>query len=164
MRFLNNWNAALTAPLAAGALQLPVSAEDASRLTAGEDYLLTLTNSDDPAEQSGWEVVKARRTSSVVSIVRAVEGAEGNWAQGARVFCTVTAGALNQMLARLDATELTASQLQQANTALEQALNALTQRVATLEQGGPDPTAEVLTDGAGNTLVDGQGNTLIMQE
>ncbi|WP_236202314.1 hypothetical protein [Pseudomonas pseudonitroreducens] len=166
MRFLNNLDAVLTAPLALGGLQLPISTESAARLTAGVDYLLTLTNSADPAEQSSWEVVKARRTGSVVAIVRAVEGVESSWAQGARVFCTITAGALNQVLARLDAAEQVQGQLQQNNDALQQALNALTERVAALEQGGPgpDPTPSVLTDGAGNILVDGQGNTLIMQE
>lgn len=141
MRFINNWITQLSNPMTAAAVSLPVPADALARLGNGE-YLLTLVNSANPAQQSAWEIVKATVVSGVVTLTRAQEGtAAQSWPPASIVYCGITAGTLTQITATIE---------------------ALTARVTALEgEGGGTPSPDGgLVDSGGNTLVDGQGNQL----
>ena len=93
------------------------------------DYRLTLTNADGNA----WEIVDAIVTNGAATLVRGLEGtAPQDWPGGSVIYCAVTAGQLNDLLARLNA----------------------------LDGGGVLPDG-ALTDMNGSVLTDAAGNTLI---
>lgn len=167
MRYVNNWLTPLTAGFAPGDTVLPVSGQALAQLPPG-DYLLSLTTSTNPAEQTAWEIVRVTVTAGLASVTaRGQEGTiEQDWFPGALVFCAVTAGTLNALsvgLADLQTQfpELVAA-MGQALAGMSQQLDALTLRVAALESGTPpDPGGDgLLTDNAGNILTDGQDQPL----
>ena len=125
MRYVNNYREAIE--LAAGATTAALSLPDG-------DYRLTLTSADGDR----WEIVDASVVAGVATLVRAREGTmDQDWPAGSSIYCDVTAGQLNDLLARID-------DLQQRVTALE---------------GGSVPDG-ALVDQNGNSLVDGEGNFL----
>ena len=125
MRYVNNYREAIE--LAAGATTAALSLPDG-------DYRLTLTSADGDR----WEIVDASVVAGVATLVRAREGTmDQDWPAGSSIYCDVTAGQLNDLLARIE-------DLQQRVTALE---------------GGSAPDG-ALADKSGNLLVDGEGNFL----
>ena len=143
--FLNNWNAALTAPATSGDVTLSIEPGQAAKLVglgSGGYYVLTLVELVDDIE-TGWEIVKVTAAvGGTLTVERQQEGtAQAAWSVGAVISARATAGSLSNLL--------------QVLAAQAQALSALTTRVAALEQG--DPTQ-------GSTLVDGSGNPLINQD
>lgn len=139
MRFINNWLAALTAELPIGGQVLPISADALARLSLqpGESYRLMLVRSLDPLAQSEWEVVEIAWSGGAPRLTRAVEGVEHSWGIGSFAFVTVTAGAMEQVLARIEQLE---------------------SRVQALESGGSIPANALGFDG--RLLVDDQGRIL----
>ena len=95
-RYVNNWLAQLESELAAGASALPVPAAALERLdlTGGGEYVLTITNSLDPSEQSAFEVVRL----SSVGMARGEEGTTDRaWPAGSYAYCSITAGELEKL-------------------------------------------------------------------
>lgn len=120
MIFVNNYREPIE--LAQGATTAALSLPDG-------DYRLTLTNADGNA----WEIVDATVTNGAATLVRGLEGtAVQEWPGGSSIYCAVTAGQLNDLLARLNA----------------------------LDGGGVLPDG-ALTDMNGSVLTDAAGNTLI---
>lgn len=133
MNYINNWITQITAPLSAGATVLPVSPVAASRLdlSGTNHYWLTLTNSENPLEQTQWEIVEV---SAGLSLVRGRDGtAAQSWPADTLVYCALTAGQLTDLQARITA----------------------------LEAGGGGSTDGALTDELGNALTDENSNILI---
>lgn len=125
MRYVNNYREAIE--LAAGATNAALSLPDG-------EYRLTLTS----AEGDRWEIVDAVVTAGAATLTRAQEGtADQDWPAGSSIYCAVTAGQLNDLLAHIDDLE---------------------QRVSALE-GGSVPDG-ALVDQNGSSLVDGEGNFL----
>lgn len=154
MRYVNNWLTPLTVGFAPGDTVLPVSGQALGQLPPG-DYLLSLTTSTIPAEQTAWEIIAVTVTGGLASVTaRGVEGTiEQEWPAGAVAFCGITAGSLNALSVGL-------ADLQTQVTGLVASLAALTARVAALE-GGTAPGGDgLLTDNAGNVLTDGQNQPL----
>ncbi|TLX65063.1 hypothetical protein DN820_01750 [Stutzerimonas nosocomialis] len=117
MNIVNNWSRAIT--LAAGATALALDLPDG-------EYRLTLSDG------SRWEIVGATVTEGQAQLTRGLEGTdEQDWPEGSTIYCSITAGQLQDIFARLSA----------------------------LEGGGQTP-AGALTDESGNTLTDAAGNTL----
>ncbi|WP_312669733.1 hypothetical protein [Stutzerimonas nitrititolerans] len=125
MKYINNYREAIE--LAAGATIAALSLPDG-------DYRLTLTS----AEGDRWEIVDAAVVAGIATLARAREGTlDQGWPAGSSIYCDVTAGQLNDLLARI---------------------SDLQQRVAALE-GGSAPDG-ALVDSSGSVLVDGEGNFL----
>ena len=167
MRYVNNWLTPLTEGLAPGDTVLPVSGQALGQLPPG-DYLLSLTTSTNPAEQTAWEIIAVTVTGGLASVTaRGQEGTiEQEWFPGALVYCAVTAGTLNAFsvgLADLQ-TQYPAlvAALGEELAGMSQEIQALTLRVAALENGTPpDPGGDgQLTDSAGNVLTDDQNRPL----
>lgn len=119
MAYINNYRELIE--LAQGATTVVLSLPDG-------EYRLTLTN----AEGNAWEIVDATVASGSATLTRALEGTTSQaWPAGSSIYCAVTAGQLNALVARIVA----------------------------LEQGGGLP-AGVLTDSNGNALTDSNGNYL----
>lgn len=136
MRFINNFLTQLTGQLLAGAVGLPISSDALARLGPGlgGEYLLTITGSLDPLQQTAFEVVRVTFSGGAAVLQRGREGtSDQTWPAGAFVYSSVTAGLLADLEARL----------------------------AALEAGGGLPD-NLLTMG-GNPLVDDQGRYLIAQ-
>lgn len=136
MRFINNFLTQLTGQLLAGAVGLPISSDALARLGPGlgGEYLLTITGSLDPLQQTAFEIVRATFSGGAAVLQRGREGtSDQTWPAGAFVYASVTAGLLADLEARL----------------------------AALEAGGGLPD-NLLTMG-GNPLVDDQGRYLIAQ-
>lgn len=95
-RYVNNWLAQLESELAAGAAALPVPTGALERLdlTGGGEYVLTITNSLDPSEQSAFEVV---RLSSAGMVRGEEETTDRTWPAGSYVYCSITAGELEKL-------------------------------------------------------------------
>lgn len=124
MQFINNFSAPVT--LAEGADTLALALPDG-------EYRLTLTD----AEQTRWEIVSAVVVGGTAAVTRGQEGTSDQlWPAGSRIYCSVTAGQMQQLF---------------------DSLQSLTARVAALEGGLP---AGALTDPDNNPLTDGSGNTL----
>ncbi|MHC8404292.1 hypothetical protein [Pseudomonas sp. TMB3-21] len=168
MRYVNNWLTPLTEGFAPGDTVLPVSGQALGQMAPG-DYLLSLTTSTNPAEQTAWEIIAVTVTGGLASVTaRGQEGTiEQEWFPGALVYCAVTAGTLNALSIGL--TDLQ-TQLTDLVTAIgnelvgvSQQIQALTLRVAALESGTPpDPGGGdgLLADSAGNVLTDDQNRPL----
>lgn len=125
MNFANNWSREIT--LEAGATSAALDLPDGS-------YRLTCCDS---AAATRWEVLGAEVVGGSATLTRGLEQtADQGWPAGSLIYCSVTAGLLDQLFAQLA---------------------DLQQRLAALEGGG---TENALTDESGNTLVDDQGNTL----
>ncbi|WEW97692.1 hypothetical protein P3T65_26260 [Pseudomonas nitroreducens] len=136
MRFINNFLTQLTGQLLAGAGGLPISSDALARLGPGlgGEYLLTITSSLDPLQQTAFEIVRVTFSGGAAVLQRGREGtSDQTWPAGAFVYASVTAGLLADLEARL----------------------------AALEAGGGLPD-NLLTMG-GNPLVDDQGRYLIAQ-
>ena len=120
MAYINNYREPIE--LEQGATTAALSLPDG-------EYRLTLTNADGNA----WEIVDAVVASGSATLTRALEGTTSQaWPVGSSIYCAVTAGQLNDLLARINE----------------------------LEQGGALP-AGVLTDSSGNALTDSAGNYLL---
>lgn len=120
MAYINNYLEPIE--LAQGATSAVLTLPDGS-------YRLTLSD----ALRTRWEIVDAVVVSGAATLTRAREGtADQLWPGGSVIYCTVTAGQLNDLLARLDA----------------------------LDGGGVLPDG-ALTDMNGSVLTDAAGNTLI---
>ena len=118
MIFVNNYREPIE--LAWGATTAALSLPDG-------EYRLTLTNADGNA----WEIVDATVASGTATLVRGLEGtAVQEWPAGSSIYCAVTAGQLNDLLARVEALE-----------------------------GGAVPNG-ALTNNAGGVLTDAGGNIL----
>ncbi|MEB2870308.1 hypothetical protein [Pseudomonas rhizosphaerae] len=97
MRFVNNWLSQISAALGPNDTTLSLPQAAAERLVDGE-YLLTLVNSTIPAEQSAWEIVKAKAAGGYITLERGQEGSRQQaWPLGTVIFCGVTAGTLAQI-------------------------------------------------------------------
>ena len=108
MRFINNWLTQLTGQLLAGAATLPIAGDALARLGpgGGGEYLLTITASLDPLQQSNFEVVRVTFSSGAAVLQRGREGtADQTWPAGAFIYAAVTAGHLADLNARVAALE-----------------------------------------------------------
>lgn len=124
MQFKNNFIAPVT--LAQGADTLALALPDG-------EYRLTLTDE----EQTRWEIVSAQLTGGDATLTRGQEGtADQLWPVGSRIYCSVTAGQMQQLF---------------------DAVQSLAARITALEAG---PTESALTDASNQPLTDGSGNTL----
>ncbi len=167
MRYVNNWLTPLTEGFAPGDTVLPVSGQALGQLPPG-DYLLSLTTSTNPAEQTAWEIIAVTVTGGLASVTaRGQEGTiEQEWFAGALVYCAVTAGTLNTLsigIADLQAQfPALVAALAESLGGMNQEIQALTLRVAALESGTPpDPGGDgLLADSVGNVLTDDQNRTL----
>ena len=153
-RFINHWQTALAAPLSAGAeqLQIPAAAAGLLSFVDGAWYKLTITN----ATRSAWEIVTATANDGGVLVIERAREGTGDiaWPAGSPVFFELTAQTMNDVLSQLSSQALVIEQQAQA-------IAALTDRVAALEQGGEPGGDNRLLDQAGNVLVDQSGNTLV---
>lgn len=126
MAYINNYREPVE--LAQGATTAALSLPDG-------EYRLTLTNKAGTA----WEIVDAVVVSGTATLTRAVEStADQSWPSGSFIYCAVTAGQLNALMAQIA---------------------DLRARIETLEQGGSVPDG-AFVDGAGNALTDSNGNYL----
>lgn len=120
MAYINNYLEPIE--LAQGATSAVLALPDGS-------YRLTLSD----ALRTRWEIVDASVSGGAATLVRGLEGtAPQDWPGGSVIYCAVTAGQLNDLLARLNA----------------------------LDGGGVLPDG-ALTDMNGSVLTDAAGNTLI---
>jgi hypothetical protein len=127
MDYVNNWSRGAT--LAPGATSLALDLPDGT-------YRLTLT--DSASAPTRWEIVDAVVVTGSATLTRAQEGtADQDWPSGSLIYCSVTAGLLNQLFSDL-------LDMQQRLTALEAAA----------------APAGALTDAAGAPLTDQDGITL----
>lgn len=102
MTYVNNYSEPVT--LAPGATTLALALPDG-------DYRLTLSD----AERTRWEIVLATVSAGSATLTRAQEGtADQDWPAGSVIYCDLTAGVLNDMLARLAAAEAAIVALQPA--------------------------------------------------
>lgn len=125
MRYVNNYREGI---------ELAAASTTAALALPDGDYRLTLTS----AEGDRWEIVAAAVAAGAATLVRAQEGtADQDWPAGSSIYCAVTAGQLNDLLARIDDLE---------------------QRVSDLE-GGSVPDG-ALVDQSGSALIDGEDNFL----
>lgn len=123
MTYINNYLEPIE--LAQGATAAVLSLADGS-------YRLTLSDS----VRSRWEIVDAVVINGAATLTRAREGTtDQNWPGGSVIYCAVTAGQLNTLLAHIADIEA---------------------RLAVLEQG----SGNALTDSSGAILIDGAGNQL----
>lgn len=93
MQFVNNWRREISLPLSAAqvALDLP-----------NGQYRLTLTN----AAGTLYEVVAATVASGTADLVRGLEGTVAvDWPAGSFIYCSLTAGGLNDLQGRITALE-----------------------------------------------------------
>ena len=95
MQFINNWSRPVT--LAAGATSLALDLPDG-------EYRLTLA--DSPFTPTRWEIVGAAVASGTATLVRGLEStADQDWPTDSVIYCTVTAGLLADLFARIAALE-----------------------------------------------------------
>lgn len=100
MDFANNYLQPIT--LAAGATSAALELPDGQ-------YRLTLTDES----RTRWEIVGATVASGTAVLERGLEGtADQQWGEGSSAFCTVTAGVLRELFARLAAAEAAIIELQ----------------------------------------------------
>lgn len=93
MAYVNNYSELVE--LAPGVTTLALALPDGS-------YRLTLSD----AAGTRWEIVDAVVASGTATLTRAQEGTtEQDWPTGSLIYCDVTAGQLNDLLARLQALE-----------------------------------------------------------
>lgn len=93
MRYVNNYSEPIE--LAQGVTSATLSLPDG-------DYRLTLTD----AERTRWEIIDALVAAGSATLTRAQEGtADQAWPAGSVIYCAVTAGQLNSLLARIEALE-----------------------------------------------------------
>ncbi len=93
MAYINNYREPIE--LAQGTTTAALSLPDG-------EYRLTLTNADGNA----WEIVDAVVAGGSATITRGLEGtADQAWPPGSSIYCAVTAGQLNSLLARIEALE-----------------------------------------------------------
>lgn len=165
-RFINNWAAPLTAPLAADAAALQIAVDQAARLVGlggGDHYLLTLAQTDSNGNEVAWEVVKATSVSGgQVSITRAQEGTVAlSLPAGAAVSARLTAGSMVVLVQAHTDLQAQVQALGQGLAGLQQQVQELAERVSELEGGSvPDnaltnQAGEVLTNQAGEVLTIG---------
>lgn len=113
-------------------IELAQGATSAALSLPNGDYRLTLSD----AARSSWEIVDAVVANGTAALTRAREGtADQDWPGGSVIFCAVTAGQLNSLLAQIDDIQA---------------------RLAVLEQGA----GNALTDSSGATLTDSTGDQL----
>lgn len=101
-RYINNWIAQLVEPLPAGWDSLPVPQDRLTQLMSlqpGEEFRLTVTQSQDPLSQSRFEVLSLTKNSSGALVLgRGKEGTDDQvWPVGSVVFAGVTAGMLQSI-------------------------------------------------------------------
>ncbi len=129
MAYINNYLEPIE--LAQGATSAALNLPDGS-------YRLTLSD----AARSRWEIVDAVVTAGSAELVRAREGTTDQaWPGGSVIYCAVTAGQLNALVAQI-------ADLQERVEALE---------------GGSTPT-NALTDEGGSPLTDEAGQILTSGE
>lgn len=129
MKFVNNWTVDIV--LAQGATQCELDLPDG-------DYRLTL--SDSPALPTRWEIVVAEVTAGTATLTRGQEGTvDQPWAEGSVMYCSVTAGVLSGLFARVGA-------LESAATTTAQQIADLLARVEALESGGGDGGITITSD------------------
>ena len=161
MRYVNNWITQLAADFAPDSVELPLAGSAQSRLGNGE-YLLTLVDSINPVEQTLWEVVKVVVASGQMTITRGQEETIAQyWPAGSVIYCGVTAGGMNQLLAQGSSLAARVAALEGGGWLNEiyAELDGLAARLTNLEGGGVEDGS--LVDAAGNFLTDPQGNNLI---
>lgn len=143
MNYINNWRYQLAGIFSPGqaALPIPAVALDRLALVEGVEYVLTLAANLNPETADETEIIRVAGSASGYTVQRGQEGTqEQAWPQGTHIYCDVTAGALNNLIAQV---------------------SALTARVEALESGGGGLPDNVLIDSTGNTLIDNTGNYLI---
>lgn len=129
MKFVNNWTVDIV--LAQGATQCELDLPDG-------DYRLTL--SDSLSLPTRWEIVVAEVAAGTATLVRAQEGtADQPWAEGSIMYCSVTAGVLSGLFARVGA-------LESAATTTVQQIADLLARVEALESSGGDAGITITSD------------------
>lgn len=116
MTFVNNWLRQLA--LAEGALSADLDLPDGT-------YLLTV--SDAPgAAATRWEYLQAVVASGSATLTRGQEGtADQEWPDGSWIYCSVTAGVINDLFSQLDAQAAQISALADRVTALEYSVPAV---------------------------------------
>ncbi|QGW19441.1 hypothetical protein GOM96_00010 [Stutzerimonas degradans] len=108
-------------------IELAQGATTAALALPNGSFRLTLSD----AARTRWEIIDADVVAGSATLTRALEGTPDQaWPGGSVIYCDVTAGQLNDLLARIEALE-----------------------------GGAVP-AEALTDGNGEPLVDADSNYL----
>lgn len=93
MNFLNNWIQPIT--LAANAYDMALDLPDG-------DYTLTIANAATGA--TSWEIIRAMVRSKSARLSRGYEGtSQKEWPSGSVIYCSLTAGTLDDLLYQLDA-------------------------------------------------------------
>lgn len=141
MAYVNNYSELVE--LAPGVTTLALALPDGS-------YRLTLSD----AAGTRWEIVDAVVASGTATLTRAQEGTtEQDWPAGSLIYCAVTAGQLNDLLARLQALETALGTRSVTVTVPASEIVAGFYMLDDVRQGSVEP-ASIDVPGVGATAVD----------